>query len=173
MGHLTSATQLEPAGVYRSGGTATLSVDAELGIELARDLEPGTDRDAAQAAILGYGAALELVDLNQPESDPEEIVAGNVFHRAFALGALDRPWPNDGVEGRLIVNGDSRAAAPASSDCPALILSVAGLLEAVGERLQAGDRMIMGSIVQLPVATGDEVVADLGALGRVGVTITP
>lgn len=39
------------------------------------------------------------------------------------------------------------------------------------KRLQAGDRMIMGSIVQLPIAAGDKVIADLGALGRVGLAI--
>jgi hypothetical protein len=82
VGHLTSATQLEPNAGYRTGGAAMLSADAELGIELGRDLEPGADRDAAQAAISGYGAALELVDLNQPESDPEEIRLAGRAERA-------------------------------------------------------------------------------------------
>jgi 2-keto-4-pentenoate hydratase len=173
VGHLTSATQLQPGSVYRTGGAVTLSADAEVGIELGRDLEPGADRDAAQAAISGYGAALELVDLSEPPSDPEDIVAENVFHRAFAFGRLDRPRPREGVAGRLIVNGEVRASTAASSDYAALILSVAGLLEAVGERLQAGDRLITGSIVQVPIAVGDEVIAELGALGRVGLTIAP
>jgi 2-keto-4-pentenoate hydratase len=38
-------------------------------------------------------------------------------------------------------------------------------------RLEAGDRLIMGSIVQVAVAPGDEVVAELGALGRVRLEI--
>jgi 2-keto-4-pentenoate hydratase len=41
----------------------------------------------------------------------------------------------------------------------------------MGERLQAGDRLITGAVVQLAVAPGDEVIADLGELGRRAVTI--
>jgi 2-keto-4-pentenoate hydratase len=35
----------------------------------------------------------------------------------------------------------------------------------MGERLRAGDRVITGSVVQVPVRPGDEVTADLGPLG--------
>jgi hypothetical protein len=31
----------------------------------------------------------------------------------------------------------------------------------------------MGSIVQVPIAAGDDVIADLGALGRVALAIAP
>jgi 2-keto-4-pentenoate hydratase len=41
----------------------------------------------------------------------------------------------------------------------------------MGERLEAGDRLITGSIVQLPVQPGDKVIADLGRLGRAGLTV--
>jgi hypothetical protein len=33
--------------------------------------------------------------------------------------------------------------------------------------------MIMGSVVQVPIAAGDDVIADLGTLGRVGLAIAP
>jgi 2-keto-4-pentenoate hydratase len=45
------------------------------------------------------------------------------------------------------------------------------MLEAAGERLQTGDRIITGSVVQVPVAPGDEVVAEIDGIGRVGLTI--
>jgi 2-keto-4-pentenoate hydratase len=96
-----------------------------------------------------------------------------VFHRAFALGALDRSLPAGGVEGRLVVNGEVRASAAAPHDLAGLVCAVAALLDAVGERLQAGDRLITGSVVQVPIAAGDHVVADLGALGAVDVAVGP
>ena len=40
----------------------------------------------ATAAIAGLAVGLELVDLGRPPGDLEGIIAGNVFHRAFALG---------------------------------------------------------------------------------------
>jgi 2-keto-4-pentenoate hydratase len=43
----------------------------------------------------------------------------------------------------------------------------------MGERLEAGDRIITGSVVQAPIEVDDEVVADMGPLGRVGLSIRP
>ena len=50
--------------------------------------------------------------------------------------------------------------------------AAARLLGAMGERLEAGDRIITGSVVQVPVRPGDRVTADLGSLGRVELTVT-
>ncbi|HEV3397858.1 MAG TPA: hypothetical protein VG693_01040, partial [Actinomycetes bacterium] len=40
-----------------------------------------------------------------------------------------------------------------------------------GRALQPGDRVITGSVVQVPVHRGDRVVTDLGLLGRVELTV--
>jgi 2-keto-4-pentenoate hydratase len=173
VGHLTSATQLEPGATFRPDGVAALHADAEVALELGRDVERGADRETAQAAIAGYGVALELVDLGPTPGGAESIVAGNVFHRAFALGRMSATWPADAPSGRLVVNGRSRGCAPAAEDYGELVRSVAELLGAVGERLREGDRLITGSIVQVALEPGDDVVAELGELGRVGMRITP
>jgi hypothetical protein len=41
----------------------------------------------------------------------------------------------------------------------------------LGERLEPGDRLITGSVVQVPLGDGDRVIADLGSLGRVELAI--
>jgi 2-keto-4-pentenoate hydratase len=171
VGYLTSATQLQPGSTFRARSAVALKADAEIGLELETDVPPDADRDAALEAIARYGAALELVDLGPPGADPEAVVAANVYHRAFALGPLDRPWPAGGVEASLIINGKRRASGAAAHDIADLVCSVAAILGFMGEGLQAGDRMIMGSIVQVSVSPGDEVIAELGALGRVQLTV--
>jgi 2-keto-4-pentenoate hydratase len=90
VGHLTSATELQPGSSFRARSAVALKADAEIGLELEADVHPDTDRDAALEAIAGYGAALELVDLGAPGAGPEEVVAANVYHRAFAFAPLDR-----------------------------------------------------------------------------------
>jgi 2-oxo-3-hexenedioate decarboxylase len=173
IGHLTTATQLQPGAVYLAAGAVDLRADAEVALRLGADVAPDADRHTAAAAIAGFGAALELVDLGAPSpGDAERIVATNVWHRAFTLGSVDRRPPGDEAEGQLIANGEVRASAPMSRDFPDLVRAVARLLGAVGERLQAGDRLITGSVVQVPVEPGDEVVADLGPLGRVAATVS-
>jgi hypothetical protein len=157
VGHLTSATTLEDGSTYRGGGD-DLHADVELAVELGDD-----------GAIARYGAALEVVDLAGEES-PEEVVAANVYHRAVAFGPFRETSP-PGLEGSLDVNGKRRAAGAAPADVVERVAAVTRVLAAVGERLQPGDRVITGLIVNTPIAAGDEVVADLGALGRVTLRI--
>ena len=157
VGNLTSATALEDGSTYTGGGS-DLHADAELAVEIGGD-----------GAIAGYAAALELVDLAGDES-PEDVVARNVWHRAVALGPFADALPA-GLEGALVVNGERREAGSAPADVSERVGAVSRVLEAVGERLEPGDRLITGLIVNTPVSAGDEVVADLGDLGRVALRV--
>ena len=170
VGHLTSESQLATGGTYRAGDALRLHADAEVALELGGDVSPDTDEHSAGQAIAGYGAALEIVDLSAPD-DAEAIVAGNVFHRAFAFGPVQPSLPSAALEGRLVVNGAIRCSAAAPRGFAHLICSVARVLQAVGARLYAGDRLITGAVVQASVAPGDAVVADFGALGQAQLTI--
>ena len=171
IGHLTTATQLQPDGIFDAEGVEALHADAELAIELRQEVEPGCERDRTHESIGGFGAALELVDVAEASSGAHSIVAGNVFHRAFVLGPMHGALPPGGVEGRLIVNGEVRASEAFAPDLAEVVRSVAALLGAMGERLLAGDRLITGAVVQLPVERGDEVVADFGPLGYARLTV--
>jgi 2-keto-4-pentenoate hydratase len=91
-----------------------------------------------------------------------------VLHLAFALGPSSSGPPG---EARLVVNGEVRAQAPAGADHGDTVTALGRILEAAGERLQVGDQIITGSIVQVPLAPGDEVVAEIDGIGRVGVTV--
>lgn len=69
------------------------------------------------------------------------------------------------------MNGEVRDAGPAAADVADRVAAVGRVLAAVGESLRRGDQITTGLIVQVPVASGDEVAADLGAFGRVALTI--
>jgi hypothetical protein len=156
VGHLTSATLLEDGDTYRGRGEK-LHADVEVAVEIGAGGEPAR-----------YGVALEICDL---AGDPtvEELVVANDYHRAVAFGRFAEAGPDgDGV---LIVNGERRAAGPVPSEVDARIAAVDRVLRAVGERLEPGDRVITGLIVNTPLVSGDEVVAELGDLGRVGLRI--
>ena len=157
VGHLTSATTLEDGSTYRGGGR-DLHADAELAVEIGDG-----------GAIAGYAAAVELVDLAGDDS-PEEVVSTNVWHRAVAFGRFQDAVPA-GLEGALLVNGERLSSSAAPADVVERVAAVSRVLQSVGERFEPGDRLITGLIVNTAVASGDEVVADLGPLGRVGVRI--
>ena len=66
--------------------------------------------------------------------------------------------------------GEIREATRAGVDAAETVEIAGRLLATVDERLEPGDRIIAGSILHVPVSAGDEVVVDLGQLGRAGVS---
>ncbi len=161
VGHLTSATRLEPGASYSHDDARDLRAEAEVAIQVAEG-----------GAISGYGAAIELVDVGRPPSTGiEEIVARNVFHRAFVLGPVHRERPMG--EAQLLVGREVRDVAPLAGDFEASVAHVARHLAAVGERLEPGDVVIAGALAHVPVNQGDEIAVAIGALGRLEVTIRP
>jgi 2-keto-4-pentenoate hydratase len=153
------------------------TLEPEIAVHLARDLGGGASDEDAQAAIGGLSAAIELVDIHPPPSDPESILAGNIFHRHFILGPVDHArTTTEGVTGRLVRDSEEVA----QTDDPeamtgrlvAVVRMAAADLAAGGETLRAGDVIITGSVVPaLAVEPGQHVTADLGPLGTVSVAL--
>jgi 2-keto-4-pentenoate hydratase len=59
----------------------------------------------------------------------------------------------------------------ATGDVAGRLLAAAGVLSRVGEGITAGDRIITGSILQVPVRPTDDVVAEVAGLGTVQLSI--
>jgi 2-keto-4-pentenoate hydratase len=163
LGHLTTATLLEPGGAYRGArADRALRAETELAIEVGDD-----------GAIAGLAVALEIVDTGRPPDGMDAIVAANVFHRAVAFGPT-RPGARAGdAHARLLVGGEVREASAVTADPAATVRAIERLLAAVGERLEPGERILAGSSCHVPVAPGDAVVAEIDGLGAVAATIAP
>jgi hypothetical protein len=147
VGHLTSATVLDPGAVYGAHSAEDLHVDVEAYVEVG--------------PVEGYGVALEIVDLTPRDGEPDSIVATNIFHRAVSFGPQVPVEPSNADAG-VLVNGELRQANPWPNDIAVRLAGAAEVLEALGLGLRAGDRIITGSIVQVPVAAGDSVAAVIG-----------
>jgi 2-keto-4-pentenoate hydratase len=174
---------LTDRGLARDGGRVAIGdwvapvFEAEIAVQLAADVEPGASRDEVLAAVGGVGAAIELADVDTPPVDPEEILAGNIFHRHVILGPLDTARRDGaGIAARITRDG----AEVARTDDPAALTGeivevvrlTAELLDACGERLRAGEVVITGSVVPpLAVAPGQRLEAELGPLGRLAVEL--
>jgi 2-keto-4-pentenoate hydratase len=156
VGHLTTLTRLYPGDAYQPTQGELLHADAEIAVLIGED-----------GSIAGYGAALELVDLRSPPATPEEVVAANVFHCVVAFGPIREKLPAGGIDARLLADGEVCDAGRSEVALEDRIQATARVLAAVGERLQPGDLVITGSIVQMPVDPETTVEADLGGLGSV------
>jgi 2-keto-4-pentenoate hydratase len=162
LGALTSATVLADGGVYAAGHPVALRAETELLVEVGED-----------AGIAAVGVALELVDVGRLPGGLEPVVAGNVFHRAVVLGRQRRPPAAASGDATLTVAGRVHRPDRPLSDLLAAVRDAAALLRLGGERLAAGDLLLTGSLVHVPVAPGDDVIAEIAGLGRVGASIDP
>jgi len=165
LGHLTTASLVEP------GATHSLARGLRVGIEpeVAIHMGPG-------GAISSLGPAIEIVDLDPAQTELEQILAGNVFHRGVVLGD---PVPEVDSTGLATItatvkrNGyvaERARFADTGMDPAEVVGLIAERLAIAGEELREGQVIIAGSLTAIVfVEPGDRVEVDLGPLGSLEV----
>jgi 2-keto-4-pentenoate hydratase len=155
-GFLTSDSLLED-----SWDEYPVIVESEVAVEIGAD-------GRSIAALL---PALEIADPPDLDLPVEQILAGNIFHRAVAFGP--RVEASEPGAARILVNGEEQHTVPADQTgerLQAMVEVVAGRLTDAGEELRAGDRIITGIIAPPHEASpGDTVRLELESLGSVEV----
>jgi 2-keto-4-pentenoate hydratase len=158
-GFLTSDGLLEDGATWSLGDDGEVIVESEVAVELGDDAR-------GIAALL---PALELADPPDLSIGLEQILAGDIFHRAVAFGPrVETTQPGDA---RILVNGalehevDARTAGARLDE---MVGVVAARLAAAGEELHAGDRIITGVLAPTHTAApGDRVRLELDGVGAV------
>jgi 2-keto-4-pentenoate hydratase len=135
-------------------------VESEVAVEIGDD----------GRSIVALMPALELADPPDLDLEIEQILAGNIFHRAVAFGP--RVETTEAGSGRILVNGEEQHSVK-SEGLEQMVEAVAARLEAAGEELQPGDRIITGVLAPPHEAqAGDTVRLELEALGSVELRFT-
>ncbi|MET0615796.1 MAG: hypothetical protein ABW142_10135 [Thermoleophilaceae bacterium] len=130
-------------------------VESEVAVELGDD----------GRSIVALLPALELADPPDLDLELERILAGNIFHRAVAFGP--RVEATEPGSGRILVNGEEQHSVSAGG-LTEMVDAVAARLEAAGEQLRPGERIITGVLAPPHTAEpGDTVRLELDALGGV------
>jgi len=163
VGHLTSATLLGADGAHSLTGAQAPKAEPEIAIEIG-----------PEKTIAGLAPAIELVDIPALPAGPDEVpevLATNIFHRAVAIGSSTAADPGAwtfSVDGQVVADGDASSYPIAD-----MIHVVADTLDAAGERLEAGDRIIAGALAPPPdVEPGQRLKLDLGPLGAIEIQVT-
>jgi len=152
-GFLTTNSLIQDTWSIEDDGPVV--VESEVAVELGDD-------DRTIVALL---PALELADPADLDIELEQILAGNIFHRAVAFGP--RVETREPGAGRILVNGEEQHAVT-GGDLDAMVEAVAARLEPAGEQLRPGDRIITGVLAPPHEAQpGDTVRLELDELGSV------
>lgn len=176
---LTRST-LAASDRHSLAGSTRAALEAEVAVRLGSDLSPAMSDVERAACVAEWAPAIEIVDFNRPFDELEAILGEGVFHRAVHLGPAV-PARNGadlrGVSAQVDYGGerlcelDARAA---TGHIPDVLAHLARLLEPFGERLRAGDWLILGSMNPPTLARPDvEFSLSLAGIGRVAVTLTP
>jgi 2-keto-4-pentenoate hydratase len=130
-------------------------VESEVAVEIGDD----------GRSIVALLPALEIADPPDLDVELEQILAGNIFHRAVAFGP--RVETTEPGPGRILVNGEEQHSVEPEG-FERMVEAVAARLEAAGEKLSPGERIITGVLAPPHEAEpGDTVRLELEALGGV------
>ncbi len=162
VGHITTATLLGATGTHSLAGAGNPLAEPEVAIHVG----PGH-------SIEGLSPAIEVIDMDAIPSGPDALpgaIEHNIFHRAVAIGAAREGEPGDAA---FALDLEVTTADASAVDLPATVALVAEILEESGEQLEAGDRIIAGTLTAPePVRPGARVALDLGALGNISIDFT-
>ncbi|GAA0910793.1 2-keto-4-pentenoate hydratase [Pseudonocardia zijingensis] len=171
--------------VLRSGDRLPASeliapmIEAELAVELSRDLEPPVTPDQVAAATAAVHASLEIIDsrVRDWRIGLIDTVADNASCARVILGestANPPALPEVGL--RLFRNGEQAATGQGSDVLGDPLRAVAWLADTLhryGRRVRAGQVVFTGSLhAALPVVAGDHVEARFEGIGAVSIHIT-
>jgi 2-keto-4-pentenoate hydratase len=170
-------------GLLSSGAEVSLAnwkkpaAEPEIAVHLGKDLPGGADLATAIAAIEGLGPAIELADVDHPSDDVEGTLARNIYQRHVVIGTKDARHAGgvlEGLTGRVIRNETETAKVThwqaLTGDLIAIVRHTADLLAAFGEKLEAGQIIITGSIIPpLWVAPGEKLTFHLDPLPAISV----
>ena len=130
-------------------------VESEVAVEIGED----------GRSIVALLPALEIADPPDLDLEIEQILAGNIFHRAVAFGP--RVETTEPGSGRILVNGEEQHSVKPEG-LERMVEAVAARLEAAGEQLRPGERIITGVLAPpYEAQEGDTVRLELDELGSV------
>lgn len=163
-GFLTNASLA--SGMTRTDGLSiddwrNAKLEPEVAVRIGTDLAAGADRQTVQDAISGAAPAIEIVDLGDP-GDIEQVLAENIFHRAFLFGEFTEVSGAELAAARLSVTQDGHDPqtdidpATALGDLVEVVRAVADQVVLSGDALRAGDVVMTGSVVPAIAITGGE-----------------
>jgi len=149
---LTRRTLLERGRAYSVRADAQVALEAEVAVRLGCAVA-ATDVPAQVArAVTHWAPAIEVLELDRPFDELEQILAEGVFHRGVVLGEWRAPSDAVALRGlkARVWSGDEPIcevdAEQATGDVRSVLTHVAALLEPFGHSLQAGDVLILGSM---------------------------
>jgi 2-keto-4-pentenoate hydratase len=167
VGFLTDRTLIAPGGACSVAGWTVPKIEPEIAIHLG----------AGGEGVAGISVAIELADADQPPTEIESVLAGDIYHRAVVHDRDAAPAPLvHPIAARIERDGEEYAT---TADAEAEVGRIEELaawtvhyLRRFGVETKAGEIVISGSVVPLfDIAPGQHLRHELDGIGALEVSI--
>ena len=177
-GGVFAPTVQHERGVFRHADYLHVGVECEIAVRLAQDLPPEGapyDRASVAAAVGACMAAIEVVDdryTDYRSLDAPTLLADDFFNAGCVLGAPLEAWREldlVALRGRMTINGVEVGTGTGGDILGHPLAALAWLANARaarGKYLEAGEFVLLGSVVETRwVTAGDLVEVEIEGLG--------
>lgn len=177
-GGVFAPTVQHERGVFRHADYLHVGVECEIAVRLAQDLPPEGapyDRASVAAAVGACMAAIEVVDdryTDYRSLDAPTLLADDFFNAGCVLGAPLEAWREldlVALRGRMTINGVEVGTGTGGDILGHPLAALAWLANARAARgryLEAGEFVLLGSVVETRwVTAGDLVEVEIEGLG--------
>jgi 2-oxo-3-hexenedioate decarboxylase/2-keto-4-pentenoate hydratase len=176
---------LRGSGRVPASGFVKLGVECEIGVELGRDLVPGSTpftRESVANSIGGVMAAIEIVDDRYADYRTlgvPTLIADDFFDSGCVLGNPVRDWRRldlSRLSGITRINGVEAGRGTGALVMGHPLEALAWLANTRAkyglDRLKAGDFVLLGSVVETKwLKAGDEVRVEIDELGELSLDV--
>lgn len=144
--------------------------EAEIAIYFGKDIPRSASVIEVLNCVSGLGPAIEIADIDLVPTDPESILAGDIFQCHYMLGERDESRAGGNIDGLTAVismpDGQDVIVEDLQAligEIPAILHHFAGFVEAFNGGVKAGEFLLIGSIVPpIAVSVGDSFSYSLG-----------
>jgi 2-keto-4-pentenoate hydratase len=176
VGFLPASRRHPPGATVSVAGWRKPVAEPEIAVFLGSDVG---DPDGVADAVDAVAPAIELADVHPPPEDLAAVMAGNIFHRAVILGepGSGRAGADiTGLQAHVTLDGIEEAAVDdleaLTGELVSTLAHTARVLNVFGERLRAGEVVIMGSVTPpLPLQPGTQIGFRLAPLPTITVSV--
>jgi len=163
VGYLLDRNQIPNQSTVRISTWSKPLGEAEIAIYFGKDVPRSASIDEVMDCICALGPAIEIADLDLVPTDPEPILAGDIFQRHYILGERDESRAGGNIENLTAIvsmpdglNTTVENLQALTGRIPIILHHFAEVVEAFSGGVKAGQFLIIGSIVPPIVVSAGE-----------------
>lgn len=99
VGYLLERNQIPNESTIKVAGWSKPIGEAEIAIYFGKDIPQSASVAEVMACISALGPAIEIADIDLVPTDPEPILAGDIYQRHYILGERDESRAGGNIEG--------------------------------------------------------------------------